>query len=104
MLINDAQDFVDKNNINYFLETSAKTGFNAKQVFIQAAKELYSEFIDFKGKKSRSQTIESTTLQPFNENIKIPSCLSISSEKEKEVEKPVIIANKKPTNKKKKCC
>ena len=34
----EAQEFVDNNKIKLFLETSAKTGFNAKNIFIEAAK------------------------------------------------------------------
>jgi hypothetical protein len=30
--------------MNYFIESSAKTGFNAEKVFVQAAKLLYAEF------------------------------------------------------------
>ena len=30
--------------MNYFIESSAKTGFNAEKIFVQAAKLLYTEF------------------------------------------------------------
>ena len=30
--------------MNYFIESSAKTGFNADKIFVQAAKLLYTEF------------------------------------------------------------
>ena len=38
-----------KNNyeFDYFLETSAKTGFNAKELFIQAAKLLFDDYIKY---------------------------------------------------------
>ena len=32
---------------NLFLETSAKTGFNAQQLFIEAAKVLYIDFLKY---------------------------------------------------------
>ena len=35
------QQFSKAHSINYFIETSAKTGFNSQDVFIQVAKELY---------------------------------------------------------------
>ncbi len=37
-----ADTFCDNNNIDFFLETSAKTGFNADHVFIEEAKLLYT--------------------------------------------------------------
>jgi hypothetical protein len=30
--------------MNYFIESSAKTGFNAEKIFVQAPKLLYTEF------------------------------------------------------------
>ena len=38
----------EKNNIKHFFESSAKTGFNAKNIFIEAAKVLYEKHIKFK--------------------------------------------------------
>ena len=41
----------NKHNIDYFIETSAKTGNNAKNVLIEAAKILYKEYILIKDKE-----------------------------------------------------
>ena len=38
-----AENFKKENNIDFFVETSAKTGLNVKEVFVQAAKVLYLE-------------------------------------------------------------
>ena len=47
-----AEDFCKIHNIKLFLETSAKTGFNAQKVFIEAAKLLYKKHLKYKGFKS----------------------------------------------------
>ena len=51
--INDGETFKNENQINLFMETSAKTGFNAQNIFIQAAKLLYSEHLKYKDRASR---------------------------------------------------
>ena len=39
------QEFSDNNKFNLFMETSAKTGFNAQNVFIEASKLLYAQHV-----------------------------------------------------------
>ena len=41
-------NFAKTNKLHLFLESSAKTGFNAKKVFIKAAKVLYDEHLKYK--------------------------------------------------------
>lgn len=42
-----------ENNIEYFAETSAKTGFNAKEIFKEAAKLLYEDHLKYKEQLDR---------------------------------------------------
>ena len=42
------ENFAKTNKLHLFLESSAKTGFNAKKVFIKAAKVLYDEHLKYK--------------------------------------------------------
>ena len=51
--LHEAKTFKEENGIHYFSEASAKTGINAKEVFIEAAKLLYSEHLKYKDKNKR---------------------------------------------------
>ena len=51
-----ANDLCDSHNINFFLETSAKTGFNTKNIFIEAAKLLYEQHMKYKDRISRPES------------------------------------------------
>ena len=52
-----ANDLCDTHNIKYFLESSAKTGFNVKNIFIESAKVLYEQHIKHKDRISRPESI-----------------------------------------------
>ena len=43
----EAQKFIEEYKLHLFMETSAKTGFNAQQLFIEAAKVLYIDFLKY---------------------------------------------------------
>ena len=88
----DGESFKKENNLHLFLETSAKTGFNSKNVFIEAAKVLYKDYLLYKDTISRRSSIDSNITK--NNNIKLPKSLSENEEN--------IIENDK--KKKKKCC
>ena len=62
--LSEAEKFKDENGINYFSETSAKTGLNTKEIFIEAAKILYCEFLKYNSKGDNNEINE--------ENIPIP--------------------------------
>ena len=62
--IDTAKQFSTDHSFNYFIETSAKTGFNAQNVFVQAAKELYIMHLDYKDRASRIGSLEPATYQP----------------------------------------
>lgn len=54
------------------METSAKTGFNSQKVFVQAAKVLYLDYLQYKDKvdKSRSSSLNSSAIIKRNTIIK----------------------------------
>jgi len=52
----EAEKFSIDNEFDFFIETSAKNGFNAEKVFIQAAKDLYKKSIKSQQKFSENKT------------------------------------------------
>ena len=48
------EKFCKENNINEFMESSAKTGVNAQNIFIKAAQTLYEDYIKYQKKSEQS--------------------------------------------------
>ena len=59
-----AQTFSNEHSFNFFLETSAKTGFNAQNVFVEAAKELFLTHLEYKDRASRIGSLSPDQYQP----------------------------------------
>ena len=49
----EGENFKNENKIEMFMESSAKTGFNAQNIFIEAAKVLYNEHLKYKDRATR---------------------------------------------------
>ena len=60
----EANIFKEENGINFFSETSAKSGINAKEVFIEAAKLLYSEHLKYKENKRKKEMDNNNIILP----------------------------------------
>lgn len=56
MEIDEAKAFQESNNIEYRVETSAKNGDNSSNVFLQAAKALYKNYLIYDKMRSNSKT------------------------------------------------
>ena len=54
--IEEGENFKDENNIDCFMETSAKTGYNAKNAINEVAKILFRDYLAHKIKGSISET------------------------------------------------
>ena len=76
-----ANDLCEKNKIKIFFESSAKTGFNVKNIFIEAAKVLYERHIKFKDRLSRLESIG--YINDEDKNIQIESLETENETKEK---------------------
>ena len=68
VLLNEAKQFKDENGIHFFSETSAKTGLNAQEVFIEAAKLLYNEHLKYKSRANVTDPIDRKIAVPLNAN------------------------------------
>lgn len=57
--------YKNDNNLDFFMETSAKTGFNAQNVFVESAKLLYLDYLKYKDRvdKSRSSSVHSSIIK-----------------------------------------
>ena len=49
----EGENFKVKNNLDFFEETSAKTGYNARNVLVEAAKCLYKDYLTLKEKNKK---------------------------------------------------
>ena len=68
---NIAQELAKEHNIDLFMETSAKTGFNAQKVFVKAAQMLledYQKYSDIDGRDSYMSKDKSSITLSANEN------------------------------------
>jgi len=65
-----AQKYKVDYDLDYFLETSAKTGMNAQEIFIQAAQALYKDYIEYRKdkKKTEDNNNKNNTKTKLNEN------------------------------------
>ena len=52
----EGEKFKEVNKLDYFMEASAKTGVNAQNIFVQAAKMLYEDYLKY---KTDDETVES---------------------------------------------
>jgi len=71
------EKFCKDHNISYFTETSAKTGLNVQNVFMEAAKQLYIQHEDIKNRISRPGSM---TLLKDNDNDDNPGYETVEEE------------------------
>ena len=89
------ENFCKSHDIKFFLETSAKTGFNAENVFIEASKLLYQQHLKYKDRFSRPESVSNLLIGENSENNNVILEREIEDEDEDDEN------NKK---KRKKCC
>ena len=50
-----AKKFTEQYDIDFFMESSAKTGMNVQDIFVQAAKLLYKDYMDYSNEKKNKK-------------------------------------------------
>ena len=63
----DGENYSNENKLNLFLESSAKTGFNAQKIFVEAAKTLYEDYLKYQDKNDLSRG-SIGSFKPINQN------------------------------------
>ena len=54
------EEYSNQNNFSLFMESSAKTGFNAQKIFIEAARILYNNYLKYKDKNADNNSVFKT--------------------------------------------
>ena len=62
-------EYSKKNNMNFFVEASALTGLNAQNIFIEAAKILYKDYLKYKDESNEEQEPKKMTLKQENQKV-----------------------------------
>jgi len=70
----EAEKLKNDYEFDLFMETSAKTGFNAKKIFIEAAKIILKEFEVYQKKLEKKTELPSINLQNHNHNARRKNC------------------------------
>ena len=68
----EGQKYYEENNLTKFFEVSAKSGFNAQNIFIEAAKVLYDDYLSYNqnNKKSINKNIMNNEIISNDRNAK----------------------------------
>ena len=61
--IEEARQIYDDLELDYFIESSAKTGLNTDKIFVQASKILYKEYLKLKRKENGIKIITNKKLE-----------------------------------------
>ena len=64
----EAENCKKEYDLDFFMETSAKTGMNAEEIFIEAARVLYKDYNEYKKEKKKKELVENAKLIENSKN------------------------------------
>ena len=67
------ENYKNEFELDLFMETSAKTGFNTKELFVEAAKLLYTDYCKFKSENNKKEG-EKLSTKKLNKSPKKKCC------------------------------
>ena len=70
----EAEKWKEDYDLDYFTETSAKTGMNAQELFIEAARILYKDFNVYHNEKKKQENNVNAKLNKKDENNQKKGC------------------------------
>ena len=70
----EAEKYKNDYDLDYFIETSAKTGMNAQEILVQAAKTLYDDYILYNNEKKNKENNTNAKLTNKPEETKKKQC------------------------------
>jgi len=70
----EAEKFKEDFELDLFKETSAKTGFNTEELFVQAAKLLYNDYSKYEKKKKKDGSKVKLEEKPETKPVKKGCC------------------------------
>lgn len=74
-----ARKLAEEENIKVFMESSAKSGFNAQKVFIESGKELFNNYQLYSSRRgSHTSSVDSTPVEAYNSRVRFPTQANVS--------------------------
>ena len=65
-----AEKIKEDYDLDFFIETSAKTGFNTQELFVKAAKVLYEDYNEYQRKETQMEKNENNDIKSLEDKIK----------------------------------
>ena len=80
----DAEKYKEEYDLDFLIETSAKTGMNAQEIFVEAARTLYKDYFLYATEKKNKETMnDGSDIKKNNDNNKLQLSQNTAKKKKK---------------------